>query len=170
MQFKYIRIKNLFGLYNYNIEFFHKDEDKLTILTGPNGYGKTTVLTILDNLSPESLYYFYLLKYETIKIGLSDETYLLIDQCFSQKKDEEKDKTSDTKQASVKEVRFSWLNKDNVLLCYFLYNDNVIRKAKRNAGFYHRFLIGSLEESTNNTDNELLKNKRFNEYIAHDIG
>lgn len=170
MQFKYIRIKNLFGLYNYNIEFFHKDEDKLTILTGPNGYGKTTVLTILDNLSPESLYYFYLLKYETIEIGLSDETYLLIDQCFSQKKDEEKDKTSDTKQASVKEVRFSWLNKDNVLLCYFLYNDNVIRKAKRNAGFYHRFLIGSLEESTNNTDNELLKNKRFNEYIAHDIG
>ena len=86
MQFKYIRIKSLFGLYNYNIDFFHKEEDKLTILTGPNGYGKTTVLTILDNLSPESLYYFYLLKYETIEIGLSDETYLLIDQSFSEKR------------------------------------------------------------------------------------
>lgn len=170
MQFKYIRIKSLFGLYNYNIDFFHKEEDKLTILTGPNGYGKTTVLTILDNLSPESLYYFYLLKYETIEIGLSDETYLLIDQSFSEKKDEEKDKTSDTKQASVKEVRFSWLDKDNVLLSYFLYNDNVIRKAKRNAGFYHRFMIESLEKNVNNTDNGLLKNKRFNEYIAHDIG
>ena len=170
MQFKYIRIKSLFGLYNYNIDFFHKEEDKLTILTGPNGYGKTTVLTILDNLSPESLYYFDLLKYETIEIGLSDETYLLIDQSFSEKKDEEKDKTSDTKQASVKEVRFSWLDKDNVLLSYFLYNDNVIRKAKRNAGFYHRFMIESLEKNVNNTDNGLLKNKRFNEYIAHDIG
>ena len=170
MQFKYIRIKSLFGLYNYNIDFFHKEEDKLTILTGPNGYGKTTVLTILDNLSPESLYYFYLLKYETIEIGLSDETYMLIDQSFSEKKDEEKDKTSDTKQASVKEVRFSWLDKDNVLLSYFLYNDNVIRKAKRNAGFYHRFMIESLEKNVNNTDNGLLKNKRFNEYIAHDIG
>lgn len=170
MQFKYIRIKSLFGLYNYNIDFFHKEEDKLTILTGPNGYGKTTVLTILDNLSPESLYYFYLLKYETIEIGLSDETYLLIDQSFSEKKDEEKDKTSDTKQASVKEVRFSWLDKDNVLLSYFLYNDNVIRKAKRNAGFYHRFMIESLEKNVNNTDKGLLKNKRFNEYIAHDIG
>lgn len=170
MQFKYIRIKSLFGLYNYNIDFFHKEEDKLTILTGPNGYGKTTVLTILDNLSPESLYYFYLLKYETIEIGLNDETYLLIDQSFSEKKDEEKDKTSDTKQASVKEVRFSWLDKDNVLLSYFLYNDNVIRKAKRNAGFYHRFMIESLEKNVNNTDNGLLKNKRFNEYIAHDIG
>lgn len=170
MQFKYIRIKNLFGLYNYKIDFFHNEEDKLTILTGPNGYGKTTVLTILDNLSPESLYYFYLLKYETIEIGLSDETYLLIDQSFSEKKDEEKDKTSDTKQASVKEVRFSWLNKDNVLLSYFLYNDNVIRKAKRNAGFFHRFMIENLEKNVNNTDNGLLKNKRFNEYIAHDIG
>lgn len=170
MQFKYIRIKSLFGLYNYKIDFFHNEEDKLTILTGPNGYGKTTVLTILDNLSPESLYYFYLLKYETIEIGLSDETYLLIDQSFSEKKDEEKDKTSDTKQASVKEVRFSWLNKDNVLLSYFLYNDNVIRKAKRNAGFFHRFMIENLEKNVNNTDNGLLKNKRFNEYIAHDIG
>ena len=37
MQFKYIYIKNLFGLYNYNIEFFREDENKLTILTAPNG-------------------------------------------------------------------------------------------------------------------------------------
>ncbi len=55
-------------------------------------------------------------------------------------------------------------------MSYFLYNDNVIRKAKRNAGFYHRFMIESLEKNVNNTDNGLLKNKRFNEYIAHDIG
>ncbi|WP_303915905.1 AAA family ATPase [Bacteroides mediterraneensis] len=170
MQFKYIHIKNLFGLYNYNIDFFHEDENKLTILTAPNGYGKTTVLTILDSLSPESLYYFYLLKYETIEIGLSDGTCLLINQSFSEKEEQDKDKTSDTKQASVKEVRFSWLNKDSSVLCYFLYNDNVIKKARRNLGFRHGILFDSLGQDNVQTDKDLLKNKRFNEYIAHGIG
>lgn len=170
MHFKYIYIKNLFGLYNYNIEFFREDENKLTILTAPNGYGKTTVLTILDSLSPESLYYFYLLKYEMIEIGLSDGTRLLIDQFFSEKENQEKDKTSDIKQASVKEVRFSWLNEDSSVLCHFLYNNNVIRKAKRNLGFRHELLFENWGQDSSKSDKELLRNKRFNEYIAHDIG
>lgn len=170
MQFKYIHIKNLFGLYNYDIEFFHENENKLTIITGPNGYGKTTVLTILDSLSSESLYYFYLLKYEMIEIGLSDDTRLLVEQFFTDEQKSEKDKASDTKQASVKEVRFSWLNEDNSVLCYFVYNSSVIRKAKRSIGFRHGFLVDSFEHNIDNTDKELLKNKRFNEYIAHSIG
>lgn len=169
MQFKYIHIKNLFGLYNYDIEFFHEDENKLTILTGPNGYGKTTVLTILNSLSSESLYYFYLLKYEMIEIGLSDGTSLFIDQFFTDEKNPEKDKVSDTKQASVKEVRFSWLDENNSLICNFVYNSNVIRKAKRNIRS-RRLPLETREQYTDNTDKELLKNKLFNEYIAHDIG
>lgn len=170
MQFKYLHIKNLFGLYNYDIEFFHEEENKLTILTGPNGYGKTTVLTILDSLSSESLYYFYLLKYEMIEVGLSDGTCLHIEQSFADEKNSEKDRVSDTKQASVKEVRFSWLNEDNSLICYFLYNSNVIRKAKRNVRFHHGILFETWEQNTDDIDKELLKNKQFNEYIAHDIG
>lgn len=55
-------------------------------------------------------------------------------------------------------------------MCYFLYNDEIIQDAKRETGLYYSFLIGNLEKEVNNTDNELLKNKRFNEYIAHDIG
>lgn len=169
MQFKYIHIKNLFGLYNYDIEFFHENENKLTILTGPNGYGKTTVLTILNSLSPESLYYFYLLKYEMIEIGLSDGTCLLINQFFMDEKNPEKDKVSDTKQASIKEVRFNWLDEGNSIICNFLYNSNVIRKAKRNIRS-RGILFETWELNTDSTDKELLKNKRFNEYIAHDIG
>lgn len=167
MQFKYIHIKNLFGLYNYDINFFHENENKLTILTGPNGYGKTTVLTILDSLSPESLYYFYLLKYEIIEIGLSDGTCILINQSFTDEQNHEKDKVNDTKQASVKEVRFSWQNKDGSILCSFIYNNSVLRKAKRNIGFHHMYLSETCEQGVNK---DFLKNKRFNEYIAHDIG
>lgn len=167
MQFRYIHIKNLFGLYNYDIDFFHEDENKLTIITGPNGYGKTTILTILDSLSPKSLYYFYLLKYEVIEIGLSDDTSLLISQFFTDEQDREKYKVNDTKQATVKEVRFIWRNKDGSVSCSFIYNHSVLRKAKRNIGFHHMYQSEPWEQGA---DKEFINNKRFNEYIAHDIG
>ena len=168
MQFKYIHIKNLFGLYNYKIDFFY--EDKLTIITAPNGYGKTTILTILDSLSPESLYYFYLLKYKLIEIGLNDDSHIIISQSFVDEQATKSNNASDTKQASVKEVHFSWQNKDNTVLCYFLYNDNVIEKAKRNLRFQQRILFENSEQNSNKINILLQNNKLFNEYIAHDIG
>lgn len=170
MQFKYIHINNLFGLYNYAINFFCEGKNKLTILTGPNGYGKTTVLTILDSLSPESLYYFYLLKYEMIEIGLSDGTSIHITQSYVDEKVTGTERGSDKKQASVKEVCFSWLNAESTLLCHFLYNENVIRKAKRNIAFLNRYRSEEWEQDRKSIDKFLLNNKLFNEYIAHDIG
>lgn len=49
---KAIKLKKLFGRFNYNIEL--KGEG-ITIITGPNGYGKSTVLTILDEFCNKSL-------------------------------------------------------------------------------------------------------------------
>lgn len=45
---KSINVENLYGLYSYQIDF--KKTSKVTILTGPNGYGKTTILKIIHNL------------------------------------------------------------------------------------------------------------------------
>lgn len=171
MQFKYLQIKNLFGLYNYQIdlEASNSNDKKLTIFTGPNGYGKTTILTILDSLNTESLYYFYLLKYETIRIGFDDGTYLTINQNFINEDIPERD--SDVKQSSVKEVRFNWFKNDGSLLCFLVYNDSLIRKAINNLRF---ILMGRnrLEdwEQAHNRNKILLKSKQFNEYIAHANG
>jgi len=41
-------VKNLFGRFDYNIDL---KSDGLTILTGPNGYGKSTILRIISNLT-----------------------------------------------------------------------------------------------------------------------
>jgi predicted ATP-binding protein involved in virulence len=38
---KKIKIEGLFNKFNYDIEL---KEEGITILTGPNGYGKTTIL------------------------------------------------------------------------------------------------------------------------------
>ena len=46
---KFIKIDSLYNMYSYNI-VFDKDPNIL-ILTGPNGFGKTTILQIIHCFS-----------------------------------------------------------------------------------------------------------------------
>lgn len=64
MELQSIEIKKLFGLFDYNIDL-HNPED-LIILTGPNGYGKTTILNIIYNLFNQRLFYFQKLNFELL--------------------------------------------------------------------------------------------------------
>jgi ABC-type transport system involved in cytochrome c biogenesis ATPase subunit len=48
MRIKEISISRLFGLFNHDIPM--KMSDRVTIITSPNGYGKTTILRLVDNL------------------------------------------------------------------------------------------------------------------------
>lgn len=77
---KQIIITKLFGRFNYNIR---TKEDSVTIITGPNGYGKSTILTIINALSQGNFSYFFELDFyqiivyfdnlENIKILKSDK-------------------------------------------------------------------------------------------------
>ena len=49
---KAIKLKKLFGRFNYDIKLM---EEGISIITGPNGYGKTTILSILDEFCNKSL-------------------------------------------------------------------------------------------------------------------
>ena len=49
-------IEELYDNYNYDITF-HKDG--ITLITGPNGFGKTTVLNIIKNALEQNFLYFY---------------------------------------------------------------------------------------------------------------
>ena len=70
MDLRGIKIKQLFGLFDYNIEL--NQENELTILTGPNGYGKTTVLNIIYNLFNQRFFYFQKLNFELISFYFAD--------------------------------------------------------------------------------------------------
>jgi predicted ATP-binding protein involved in virulence len=48
MRLNRIKIEKLFGKFDYDIKL--NQDEGITILTGPNGYGKTTILTIIANL------------------------------------------------------------------------------------------------------------------------
>lgn len=57
---KRITINGLFNQFDYEIEL---KPEGLTILTGPNGYGKTTILKILDALAVKNLAFFFQLPF-----------------------------------------------------------------------------------------------------------
>ena len=63
-----IKIEKLFDIFDYDIEF---KKEGITILTGPNGYGKTTVLKILDALASQNSLFFTNLLFQKIIFNLS---------------------------------------------------------------------------------------------------
>lgn len=169
MQFSHIYIKKLFGLYDYKLDLFYDSEDKLTILTGPNGYGKTTILTIINKLNPRELFYFYLLKFERIEVGMMDGSRINIYQKYieKEKKQKETGNGSDIKLDSEKEVRFEWMDPEKNVVSFFVYNTQNIDKAQRRSLYQLYFS----NKSENDYDkNELLNNRQFNENIAHSLG
>ena len=71
-----LKIKKLFGIFNYEINL---KDDGITILTGPNGFGKTTILKCLEALtSIEKIRYFYKLYFSEISITINDNVFCII--------------------------------------------------------------------------------------------
>lgn len=66
----HLKIKGLFNLYSYDIDFCNKPN--ILILTGPNGFGKTTILQIINHFCTGRLWYFYYLPFEQIDLTFSD--------------------------------------------------------------------------------------------------
>lgn len=76
---KGIRIKGLFGRFDYNIELA---EGSTTILTGPNGFGKSTILQCINAVSNSDLEFFMKLDFKEIEILMPDaEENLRIIKC-----------------------------------------------------------------------------------------
>ena len=47
---KSIYIESLFGLYTYQLDIMPDGSEPIRFITGPNGYGKTTILRILHSI------------------------------------------------------------------------------------------------------------------------
>src|SRR5690554_3040999 len=79
-----IEIKKLFNMFDYLIDLDKQND--LTILTGPNGYGKTTILNIIYNLFSKNFSFFQILSFEKIEIYLENNNRLSIKKTVNQKK------------------------------------------------------------------------------------
>lgn len=78
MRIKEISFEGLFKIFNHTIPL--NLDDRITIIHGPNGYGKTTILKLLDIVfaggNPEKL---YTTPFKKIKIAFDDGSRLEID-------------------------------------------------------------------------------------------
>lgn len=69
-----ISIKELFGKFDYSIDI--PGDYAPLILTGPNGYGKSTILNIIESASNRNLLYFHYLPFSHISLQYSDGSKL----------------------------------------------------------------------------------------------
>ncbi|HPA26840.1 MAG TPA: AAA family ATPase [Acidobacteriota bacterium] len=65
-----IIIEKLFDKFNYEIEL---KKEGITILTGPNGYGKTTILQIINAFAVPNLAFFFRLPFVSITFIMEDD-------------------------------------------------------------------------------------------------
>ena len=70
---KKLEIKGLFGLYDYTLDFTENSENGLTIITGPNGYGKTTLFQLVYALFRRDVATFLSVPFSVIVFSLEDE-------------------------------------------------------------------------------------------------
>ena len=73
MRIKSLEVKGLFGHFNHTINFV---DENITIITAPNGYGKTMCLKIIDAVFNEKFSFFEALDFETIKLFLLDGRFV----------------------------------------------------------------------------------------------
>lgn len=65
MKLFHLSLRKLFGLLDYDIPL---DQNEITMLTGPNGYGKTMILKIINSIISNELNILCRLKFEVIKV------------------------------------------------------------------------------------------------------
>lgn len=66
-------ILNLFGLYTYTIDFSEKSiGNGLKFITGPNGYGKTTILDIISAIYSEDFIGLSSIPFDMVRLTLDD--------------------------------------------------------------------------------------------------
>ncbi len=70
-----LKIEGLFGRFDYDLVF----KDRVTILTGPNGFGKSTVLRMIEALGNGNVGFFFNLVYTSVQIEFDDGESVLIE-------------------------------------------------------------------------------------------
>lgn len=70
-----LEINNLFDRFNYNLNFKEKE---VCILTAPNGYGKSTILLIINSLIEGKFSFFMDLKFKEIRFTFSNNQEIKI--------------------------------------------------------------------------------------------
>ena len=73
---KSIVIKKLFGQFDYRLNFYMSG---ITIITGPNGFGKSTILKIIESIEDKDLYEISRFSFSKLEVELNNGDLLRIE-------------------------------------------------------------------------------------------
>jgi predicted ATP-binding protein involved in virulence len=76
MRIKKLTVKNLFGIFNHEIPLNMKE--RITIIHGPNGFGKTVILTVLNALFSSDYRKIIRVPFSEVIINFDDGSTLLV--------------------------------------------------------------------------------------------
>ncbi|WP_348733542.1 AAA family ATPase [Rheinheimera texasensis] len=75
IRIKRMEVVKLFGRFDYFINI-SESESRISILTAPNGYGKSTILKMINSFASGDYYYFLRERFEIVRFFLSNETVI----------------------------------------------------------------------------------------------
>lgn len=86
MRISQIFVRNLFGVFDHLIPM--KMEDRITIIHGPNGFGKTAILRLIDGLFNSKYSELRTIPFKEFRVAFDDGSLLKVLKTTGQKQDE----------------------------------------------------------------------------------
>jgi len=86
MRISQIIVEKLFGVFDYTIPM--NMDDRITIIHGPNGFGKTAILRLINGLFNSRYSELRNIPYKEFKVVFSDESVLTVSKTTEQREDE----------------------------------------------------------------------------------
>lgn len=128
MKLSHFSVKGLFHIFDY--EFTIPEENQVFLITGPNGYGKTTILSILSSLHKRDLFYFYALPFDEISLDFDGSISVHI-KSIVQSIVPNNEETVDIARQNSRTIEFTW-NQSGMNVAHLNLTDKIYTAAKRN--------------------------------------
>lgn len=90
-----ICVEGLYGLYNYTLDLTQGEDKRLKIITGPNGYGKTTILQLIYALLGKDTAIFYQIPFSRLVFSIDDYVIKILQTKTTTQPNEESDLPGD---------------------------------------------------------------------------
>ncbi len=97
MRITRISIKELFGIQTFNYDIALKNDQRITIIHGPNGSGKTVLFKMLDGLFNKHYLVFWKYPFRELVVTFDNDEFIVVKREFDSK----------TKKYSVPEIAYS---------------------------------------------------------------